>query len=258
MFTAAETYERLMGRLSRTLAPQFVEFAAVREGTSVLDVGCGTGSLSDTLAKTTKAARIIGIDPSAPFVEYARAHSADPRLTFEIGDAQALPYGDETFDATLALLVVNFIPDANKAAREMRRVTRAGGTLATAMWDNTGRNELMNTFWGAAVALDPGVKSENLRSGSYGSVEALSDLWAATGLRSTETRELNVECDFSSFDDYWSPRAAEGPPAAYIRTLPQARQELLQERLRNDIFGNRPDGPFKLNGRAWAVRGIVS
>jgi SAM-dependent methyltransferase len=257
MFTAAGIYERLMGRLSRTLAPQFVAFAGVGEGASVLDVGCGTGSLSVILAETTKAARIVGIDLSAPFVEYARAHDADPRLTFEIGDAQALPYEDATFDAALALLVVNFIPDARKAAGEMRRVTRAGGLMATTMWDNTGRNELMNMFWSAAVALDPDVKREDVRPGTFGSAEALSDLWGATGLRSIETKELNIDCRFGSFDDYWEPRAAEGPTAAYIKTLPRARKELLRERLRDDIFGNLPNGPFTLNAKAWAVRGIV-
>jgi SAM-dependent methyltransferase len=255
MFTAAETYERLMGRLSRTLAPQFVAFAGVGENASVLDVGCGTGSLSATLAETTKAARIVGVDPSAPFVEYARGRNADPRLTFEIGDAQALPYEDAAFDATLALLIVNFIPDAKKAASEMRRVTRAGGIMATAMWDNTGRNELMNTFWSAALALDPGVKREDLRPGTLGSAEALSDLWAASGLRTIETKELNIDCGFTSFDDYWEPRAAEGPTAAYIHTLPQARKELLREKLRDAIFGNRLDGRFALNAKAWAVRG---
>jgi ubiquinone/menaquinone biosynthesis C-methylase UbiE len=257
MFTAAETYERLMGRLSRTLAPQFVAFANVREGASVLDVGCGTGSLSAALAEATKAARIVGIDPSEPFVEYARAHNTDPRLTFDFGDAQALPYDDAAFDATLALLVVNFIPDAKKAASEMRRVTRPGGAVATAMWDNTGRNELTNTFWSAALALDPAVKREDLRPGTLGSAEALSGLWAATALRSIETKELNTNCRFSSFDDYWEPRVAEGPTAAYIHTLSQAHKELLQERLRNDIFGSRPDGPFTLDAKAWAVRGIV-
>jgi hypothetical protein len=154
-------------------------------------------------------------------------------------------------------LVVNFIPDAKKAAREMRRVTRRGGIMATAMWDNTGRNELMNTFWSAALALDPGVKREDLRPGTFGSAEALSDLWSAADLGNIETTQLNVECRFGSFDDYWEPRAAEGPTAAYIRTLPQARKELLQEKLRNDLFGNRPNGPFTLDGKAWAVRGIV-
>jgi hypothetical protein len=154
-------------------------------------------------------------------------------------------------------LVVNFIADARKAASEMRRVTRAGGTTATVMWDNTGRNELMNTFWSAATALDPGVKREDLRPGTFGSAEALSELWRAAGLQSVETKELSLKCSFSSFDDYWSPRAAEGPTASYIRSLPPARQEILQVRLQNEIFGSRPDGPFTLNARAWAVRGIV-
>jgi hypothetical protein len=99
-------------------------------------------------------------------------------------------------------LVVNFIADARKAASEMRRVTRAGGTTATVMWDNTGRNELMNTFWSAATALDPGVKREDLRPGTFGSAEALSELWRAAGLQSVETKELSLKCSFSSFDDY--------------------------------------------------------
>jgi SAM-dependent methyltransferase len=257
MFTAAETYEQLMGRLSRILAPEFIAFAEVQAGASVLDVGCGTGSLSATLARITKVSTIVGIDPSAPFVEYARTRNTDPRVTFQVGDAQALPYDAASFDAALALLAINFIPDANKAASEMRRVTCSGGAVATAMWDNTGRNELMRTFWDAAVALDPGVKREDLRPGAFGSTEALTKLWARAGLRNIETKELSIDCDFSSFDDYWSPRATEGPTAAYIRTLPQTRKELLQERLRNEIFRSRPDGPFTLNAKAWAVRGIV-
>jgi SAM-dependent methyltransferase len=146
----------------------------------------------------------VGIDPSAPFVEYARTHNTDPRVTFQLGDAHALPYDAARFDAAFALLVINFIPDANKAASEMRRVTRSGGAVATAMWDNTGRNELMRTFWDAAVALDPGVKREDLRPGAFGSTEALTQLWATAGLRNIETKELSIDCDFTSFDDYWS------------------------------------------------------
>lgn len=118
----------------------------------------------------------------------------------------------------------------------MRRVTRAGGTTATVMWDNTGRNELMNTFWSAATALDPGVKREDLRPGTFGSAEALSELWRAAGLQSVETKELSLKCSFSSFDDYWSPRAAEGPTASYIRSLPPARQEILQEIAKRDFW----------------------
>lgn len=127
MFEVAEAYEDRMGRWSRQLAPLFLEFVGVRDGDNVLDVGCGTGSLSATLARITRASRIVGIDPSRGFIEYARTQGADPRVTFELGDAQSLPYADASFDRCMALLAVGHIPDAPKAAMEMCRVTKPSG-----------------------------------------------------------------------------------------------------------------------------------
>jgi ubiquinone/menaquinone biosynthesis C-methylase UbiE len=103
MFEVADAYEATMGRWSRQLAPLFVEFVGVRDGEKVLDVGCGTGSLSATLARVTGAAKIVGIDPSNGFIEYARTQISDRRVTFEVGDAQALPYPDASFDRCLAI-----------------------------------------------------------------------------------------------------------------------------------------------------------
>jgi ubiquinone/menaquinone biosynthesis C-methylase UbiE len=155
VFEVAEAYEVMMGRWSRQLAPLFVDFAGVLDGDAVLDVGCGTGALSSTLASMTRAAKIVGIDPSSGFVQTARSQITDPRVTIELGDAQKLPYPDASFDRCLALLIVNFIPDAPKAAKEMRRVTKPGGVVATAMWDASPANELNQCLWTAARALDP-------------------------------------------------------------------------------------------------------
>ncbi len=193
MFEVAEAYEVMMGRWSRQLAPLFVAFVGVRDGESVLDVGCGTGSLSMTLARVTGASKIVGIDPSSGFVEYARTQNADPRVTFEVGDAQALPYSDESFDRSMALLIVNFIPDAPKAAKEMRRVTRSGGIVATTMWDRRA-NELNACLWKAAVAIDPTVKRPTETGRSYGSAEALSDLWKSASLTDIEVTDLMMPC----------------------------------------------------------------
>lgn len=124
----------------------------------VLDAGCGTGSLSATLAKVTGASEIVGIDPSKAFIEYARIQVADPRVSFEVGDAQDLRYPDHTFDVCVALLAVDHIPDAPKAAKEMRRVTKTLGIVATAMWDRSHDNELYGCFWDAAEATDPTAK----------------------------------------------------------------------------------------------------
>ncbi len=135
MFEVAEAYEVIMGRRSRQLPPLFVKFVGVRDGENVLDVGCGTGSLSATLAGVTKTSEIVGIDPSKGFIEYARTQIADPRVTFEVGDAQNLPYPNASFDRCLALLAVDYIPDALKAAIEMRRITKIAGVVATTMGD---------------------------------------------------------------------------------------------------------------------------
>jgi SAM-dependent methyltransferase len=248
-----------MGRWSRLLAPLFIEFVGgINEGEHVLDVGCGTGSLSFTIARTTRASKIVGIDPSVEFVEYARAHNQDPRVTFEVGDAQDLPYPDGFFDKCLALLIMSFVPDAATAAREMRRVTRAGGVVATSMWDNTGGMQLHQIFWDVAVALNPEAERLHLRHRPYGSAEAFSDLWCASGLKNIDVRALAIPLEFGSFDEVWVGHAnGEGPAGAYTRSLSRDRQQALKERLRRDILGSRPDGPFTLNAKAWAVRGLV-
>ncbi len=143
------------------------------------DVGCGTGALSSTLANMTRAAKIVGIDPSAAFIQAARSQITDPRVTIELGDAQSLPYADASFDRCLALLSVNFIPDAPKAAKEMRRVTKSGGVVATTMWDASRANELQNCLWDAAIAIHPTVKRLSDMRGSYGSTEALSSQFSS-------------------------------------------------------------------------------
>jgi ubiquinone/menaquinone biosynthesis C-methylase UbiE len=122
------------------------------------NVGCGTGSLSATLAKVTGASKIVGIDPSKGFIDYARTQIADPQVTFEIGDAQNLPYPDGSFDRCMALLAIDWIPDARQAALEMRRVTKTAGVVATTMWDRSRANELDNCFSNAAKAADPAAK----------------------------------------------------------------------------------------------------
>lgn len=258
MFEVAEAYEVMMGRWSRQLAPLFVEFAGVRDGEKVLDAGCGTGSLSATLASVTGASKIVGIDPSPGFIEYARAQVSDPRVTFEVGDAENLPYPDASFDRSMALLAVDYIPDAPKAALEMRRVTKTAGVVATTMWDRSRANELNGCFWDAAETIDPTAKRPAGRRGSYGSAEALSELWNGAGLTDIEITGLTISCQFSSYDELWQRYlTGEGPPGAYMTGLSLDLREALRKALRQNVLGDGPDGPFSLKAKSWGVKGIV-
>jgi ubiquinone/menaquinone biosynthesis C-methylase UbiE len=257
LHTDADKYQAGMGGWSKTLAPLFIEFiGGIKEGHRVLDVGCGTGALTSTIADTTKASTVVGIDPSVGYIEYARSHNTHSHVSFEIGDAQQLPYDNGSFDCCVSSLMIQFVSDADTAAREMRRVTKKRGTVATCVWDNSGGMELAERFWDAAIAVDPGAKRTGDRR--YGSASALSDLWTAAGFADVETRALVITMEFPSFEDLWRIQSdAQGPPKLYLSSLSEDRRQLLKDRLRTDILGNRPDGSITLRAKAWAVLGIV-
>src|SRR5688572_18415762 len=122
MFSEAAAYERFMGRWSRRLAPALVELAAVREGDAVLEIGCGTGELARAVLGATRTTTVTGIDRSAEYVAHARSATPDERARFGVGDAQKLDFDDATFDRTMSLLVLNFVPDRARALSEMLRV----------------------------------------------------------------------------------------------------------------------------------------
>ncbi len=169
--------------------------------------------------------------------------------------AQNLRFPDTSFDRCLSLLVMSFIPDALKAVMEMRRVTRPGGVVATAMWDTTGGNELNDALSDAAAVIDPNVK---LLSGTYGTAEELTSLWASAGHNDVQVKNIVFACGFDSFNDFWQPLTeGQGPAGAYLRRISQDHRTALRERLRQNLFRSRTDGPFTLNAKAWAVRGTV-
>jgi len=258
MFPNAIAYERLMGRWSERLAPLFLDFARFADGGRVLDIGCGTGALVDALVKRGNASTVVGIDPSQPFIDYARQRFPGPRFRFDYGDGMALPYPDASFDCSLSLLVFMFIPQPEKAASEMRRVTRPGGTAAACVWDGGGGMEMARIFWEEAVKLDPAAATgpeRNLRCNRAGE---LTKVWRAAGLENVEEVELEIRTDFSSLDDYWVPyNSGVGPQGVYNERLSAAQREALREALRRRLLGDRPDGPFSLRAGAWAVRGTV-
>ena len=152
----AAGYEQLMGRWSQKLAPLFIDFAGLADGEKILDVGCGTGSLTFALARAADLGEIAAIDYSPVFVEEANRRNTDPRIKIRQADACALPFEDGTFDRALALLVLHFVPEAGKAVAEMRRVVRPGGVVAAAVWDHLGGMPGMRMMVDTVAALSEG------------------------------------------------------------------------------------------------------
>lgn len=254
-----EAYEQMMGRWSRKLAPQFVAFAAPHNPATILDVGCGTGNLAVALASHFRDAKVTGVDQSRSFLASARSLAPESgRLSFDEGDATALPFADHSFDATLSLLVINFIPDAERAVREMVRVTKPGGTVAASVWDYPGGFSIVRLLADTAAALDPSGEAYRARqfSARFTGVDELATEWTRLGLRNVEQTTLMIRMEFESFDDYWKPwLGGQGTAGAYVTSLSDDKRSRLEHHLRLAYLGGRADGRRSFTAAAWAVRG---
>jgi SAM-dependent methyltransferase len=258
-WASGAAYEPYVGRWSRLVAREFLDWLAVAPGNRWLDVGCGTGALSQTILELTAPVQVTGIDASEDFIAYAREHVRDERARFTTGDAQALPDPNAMYDACVSGLMLNFVPEPAAAVSEMRRVARGGGIVALYVWDYAGEMQLMRHFWDAAVALDPATRErdEALRF-PLCRPEPLATLFRDAGLSAVETRTIDVPTVFRDLDDYWSPfLGGQGPAPAYAMSLSEARRTALRERIRAGL-PIQPDGSIHLIARAWAVRGSVS
>ena len=255
VFGDAEAYERFMGRWSALVAPRFLDAVGPSAPRRVLDVGAGTGNLARAAADRWPAAEVLGVDPSPTFVASARARTgAARRLGFSMADATELPLAAGSTDVALALLVLNFVPDADRAVAEMRRVTRPGGVVAAAVWDYGDGMGMLRVLWDAASGLDPSVTGQDEGAMPLARADGLPALLRGGGLDEVEHGAIEVVTRFSSFDDYWEPfLLGTGPAGAYVSGLSDAGRSALRLRLAAEL-GN---GPFELPARAWWARGTV-
>ncbi len=246
----AASYDRFMGRYSVLLSSQLADLAGVRHGQRVLDVGCGPGALIAELAERLGPAAVSAVDPSAPFVEAARARH--PAVDVRQASAEHLPFPDGMFDAALAQLVVHFMSDPVAGLEEMRRVTRDDGVVAACVWDHAGGHGPLSPFWEAARRLEPQVRDESHLAGSRGG--DLARLFETAGLRDVEETALSVGVEHPTFDEWWTPfTLGVGPAGSYVAGLGAEATTQLREQCRTLL----PDPPFVLTARAWTARGLA-
>ena len=256
VWASGAAYEPYVGRWSRLVAREFLKWLDVPRGRRWLDVGCGTGALTETILSSAAPAEVRGVDPSPGFLGYAQEQIRDPRASFAQGDAQALPEEAGSYDVAVSGLVLNFVPDPALAVAEMRRVVCPGGTVAAYVWDYAAKMQMTRHFWDAAVALDPAaLELDQGRRFPICNPDALSQLFRDAGLVAVEVRAIDIPTTFRDFDDYWTPfLGGQGPAPGYTMSLSEERRAALREYIRSRL-PVAPDGSIPLMSRAWAVRG---
>ena len=247
---AADAYDRYMGKYSRLLSPQLADFAGVRYGQRVLDVGCGPGALTAELVERLGASAVSAVDPSEPFV--AAARERHPGVEVLRASAEQLPFPALTFDAAVAQLVVHLMADPNRGLAEMARVTRRTGVVAACVWDHGGDQGPLSLYWRAALVLDPDVDDESQLAGVREG--HLAELFEAAELHEIEETVLWVSLEHSTFEAWWEPfTKGVGPAGSYLASISAERQVELRETCRSMLRRI----PFVVTARAWAARGLA-
>ena len=255
---AGGPYELYVGRWSRIVARKFLAWLSVSAGRSWADVGCGTGVLVESILAHCVPSAVIGIDQSEGFISEARRQITDARARFDVGDAKDLPMDKATCDVTVSGLVLNFVADHSAMAREMVRVTKPGGKVATYVWDYAGGMEMMRHFWDAAIAVTP--QDARLDQGNRFPIcqpDPLKALFQDLGLKEIVVRPIDIPTVFQNFEDYWSPfLRKQGSAPTYLASVNEETQGRIRELLQARLVP-REDGVIALRARVWAVQGIV-
>jgi SAM-dependent methyltransferase len=248
-------YERMMGVWSRLAGDVFLDWLAPRPGQRWIDVGCGNGAFTELLVQRCAPVEIQGIDPSVGQLSFARSRHTAGIAHFQQGDAMALPFDDNSFDAAVMALVIFFVPEPERGVAEMKRVVKPGGMISAYAWD----------------ILEPGgfpmaPMQEELREmgrkpmppprADVSRMDALRALWADAGLTDVATREITIARTFQDFEDFWAAVMIAVSMAQAVRAMNPEDTADFKSRLRARLPAD-PAGRITYTSRANAVTGRV-
>ncbi len=253
-FDDGAAYERMMGVWSRSAGEIFLDWLALPKGLRCVDVGCGNGAFTELLIERCAPVEVQGIDPSQAQLDFARTRPAGRIAKFQEGDAMALPFPDNSFDAAFMALVIFFVPEPAKGVAEMARVVRSGGTVAAYAWDILGGGFPLEPVFSELRALGQKVLGPPRPEAS--GMQALRELWNGAGLQEVETRKITVQRTFANFDEFWATSTATGSIKPTLAALSAGDLATLKSRVRGKLAADAA-GRITYGAFANAAKGRV-
>ena len=253
-FDDGASYERMMGIWSRLAGDVFIDWLAPRTGLRWIDIGCGSGAFTELLIERCPPAEVQGIDPSEGQLAFARTRPAACVAQFRQGDAMALPFPDDRFDAAIMALVIFFVPDPAKAVAEMVRVVAPGGTVATYVWDIVGSGLPTEPIFAELRAM--GITPMLPPSPGASRIEALRELWTGAVLDAIETREITVQRTFADFDEFWTTNLMAPSVGPTVAAMAPGDVQRLKVRVKASLRSDAA-GRITCGARANAVKGCI-
>ncbi len=251
-FNDGAAYEQMMGVWSRFAGQIFLDWWDPSPGLRWIDIGCGNGAFTELLVERCSPVEIQGIDPSEEQLAFARTRPASRLARFQRGDAMALPFADDCFDAAVMALVLVFVPDPAKGVSEMVRVVRPGGEVGTYMWDMLAGGFPLDPIYREIQAM--GIVPLRPPRMDASRMDALRDLWIGAGLEDVQAREITVRRTFADFDDFWITNLKSPVLAPTVAAMRSGDVDTLRSRVRARLPADA-DGHITTSARAHAVRG---
>lgn len=253
-FNDGAAYERMMGVWSRLAGTTFLDWLAPEPGLGWVDVGCGNGAFTELIVQRLSPRAVDGVDPSEGQLDYARKRAGTAMATYQQGDAMALPFGADVFDAAVMALVIFFVPDPPRGVAEMARVVKDGGLVAAYAWDMDGGGFPLQPVLRELRAM--GFVPQPPPNPDASRMDNLVALWRGAGLVDIETRRIDVTRRFESFDDFWSASTAGSTVKPAVAAMAPDVLSDLQQRVRAHVT-ELPGGGVSYDAFANAVKGRV-
>jgi ubiquinone/menaquinone biosynthesis C-methylase UbiE len=254
---ASEHYERFWATQLAPAHALLLELAALAPGEQVLDVACGTGLVTFPAARlVAPTGRVVGTDLSAEMIKNIAVRAAERGVHGEFSrqDAEALDFPGATFDAALCALGLMYVPDAQKALREMRRVLKPGGRAVASVW-----GARKNCGWAEIFPIvERRVASEVCPLFfMLGSGDSLGDSFALAGFEQVQVQRISTTLDYASADEALGASFAGGPVALAYSHFDAATRESAHAEYLESIAPWRVGSGYRVPGEFVVVQGVA-